>query len=92
MMADETDDCRDVVRYWQTLNEGWECVFGSRFIAGRRRDRLSARQAACSTALVELVHPAAVPDSAERHDQRLQGLPARPRSRAAGRSSRRIST
>ena len=22
MMADESDDCRDVVRYWQTLNEG----------------------------------------------------------------------
>ena len=34
MMADESDDCRDVVRYWQTLNQGWECVFGSRFIAG----------------------------------------------------------
>jgi dolichol-phosphate mannosyltransferase len=34
MMADESDDCRDVVRYWQTLNEGWDCVFGSRFIAG----------------------------------------------------------
>ena len=34
MMADESDDCRDVVRYWRTLNEGWECVFGSRFMAG----------------------------------------------------------
>jgi dolichol-phosphate mannosyltransferase len=34
MMADESDDCRDVVRYWQVLNEGWECVFGSRFIQG----------------------------------------------------------
>lgn len=34
MMADESDDCRDVVRYWQTLNEGWECVFGSRFLTG----------------------------------------------------------
>jgi dolichol-phosphate mannosyltransferase len=34
MMADESDDCRDAVRYWQTLNEGWECVFGSRFLAG----------------------------------------------------------
>jgi dolichol-phosphate mannosyltransferase len=34
MMADESDDCRDVVRYWQLLNEGWECVFGSRFVAG----------------------------------------------------------
>ena len=33
MMADESDDCRDVCRYWQTLNEGWDCVFGSRFAA-----------------------------------------------------------
>jgi dolichol-phosphate mannosyltransferase len=34
MMADESDDCRDVVRYWRALGEGWECVFGSRFVAG----------------------------------------------------------
>jgi len=34
MMADESDDCRDVVRYWQKLNEGFECVFGSRFMKG----------------------------------------------------------
>jgi len=34
MMADESDDCRDVVRYWQKLNEGWDCVFGSRFKKG----------------------------------------------------------
>jgi dolichol-phosphate mannosyltransferase len=34
MMADESDDCRDVVRYWNLLNEGYECVFGSRFMRG----------------------------------------------------------
>jgi dolichol-phosphate mannosyltransferase len=34
MMADESDDCRDVVRYWERLNEGWDCVFGSRFVKG----------------------------------------------------------
>ncbi len=34
MMADESDDCRDVVRYWKLLNEGWDAVFGSRFIRG----------------------------------------------------------
>lgn len=34
MMADESDDCRDVVRYWKKLNEGFDCVFGSRFIRG----------------------------------------------------------
>jgi dolichol-phosphate mannosyltransferase len=34
MMADESDDCRDVVAYWRLLNEGWDAVFGSRFIRG----------------------------------------------------------
>jgi dolichol-phosphate mannosyltransferase len=34
MMADESDDCRDVVHYWHELNKGYDCVFGSRFIKG----------------------------------------------------------
>jgi dolichol-phosphate mannosyltransferase len=34
MMADASDDSRDVVRYWEKLNEGYEAVFGSRFIDG----------------------------------------------------------
>jgi len=34
MMADESDDPQDAVLYWKTLNEGFECVFGSRFIPG----------------------------------------------------------
>lgn len=34
MMADESDDCRDAVRYWEKLNEGYDCVFGSRFMKG----------------------------------------------------------
>ena len=34
MMADESDDCRDVVKYWEELNRGWDCVFGSRFVKG----------------------------------------------------------
>jgi dolichol-phosphate mannosyltransferase len=34
MMADESDDVQDVVRYWNVLNEGYDCVFGSRFIRG----------------------------------------------------------
>ncbi len=34
MMADESDDCRDVVRYWELLNRGWDAVFGSRFLRG----------------------------------------------------------
>ncbi len=34
MMADESDDTRDAVRYWEELNKGYDCVFGSRFIKG----------------------------------------------------------
>lgn len=34
MMADESDDCRDVVSYWEKLKEGYDAVFGSRFIKG----------------------------------------------------------
>jgi dolichol-phosphate mannosyltransferase len=34
MMADESDDCRDVVRYWEELGKGFDCIFGSRFIKG----------------------------------------------------------
>jgi dolichol-phosphate mannosyltransferase len=33
-MADASDDARDVVVYWDKLCEGWDCVFGSRFIRG----------------------------------------------------------
>jgi dolichol-phosphate mannosyltransferase len=34
MMADESDDCRDVVRYCRELQSGYDCVFGSRFMKG----------------------------------------------------------
>ena len=34
MMADGSDQCHDVVRYWNLLNEGYDCVFGSRFMQG----------------------------------------------------------
>jgi dolichol-phosphate mannosyltransferase len=34
MMADESDDCRDIGRYWELLGQGYDAVFGSRFIRG----------------------------------------------------------
>jgi dolichol-phosphate mannosyltransferase len=34
MMADLSDSPRDLVRYWEKLQEGHECVFGSRFLPG----------------------------------------------------------
>ncbi|MBL63842.1 MAG: cell wall biosynthesis glycosyltransferase [Opitutae bacterium] len=33
-MADASDSPHDVVLYWEKLNEGYECVFGSRFVKG----------------------------------------------------------
>ena len=34
MMADASDSPAEAVKYWRLLNEGWDCVFGSRFIKG----------------------------------------------------------
>jgi dolichol-phosphate mannosyltransferase len=34
VMADASDDPRDVITYHRKLSEGWDCVFGSRFIRG----------------------------------------------------------
>jgi dolichol-phosphate mannosyltransferase len=34
MMADASDSPDDAVKYWHLLNEGCDCVFGSRFIKG----------------------------------------------------------
>jgi dolichol-phosphate mannosyltransferase len=34
MMADASDSPADAVSYWELLNKGWDCVFGSRFVEG----------------------------------------------------------
>lgn len=36
MMADLSDSADDLLLYYQTLQEGYDCVFGSRFIRGGR--------------------------------------------------------
>jgi dolichol-phosphate mannosyltransferase len=36
MMADGSDDPRDLVRYYHVLAQGYECVFGSRFMRGAK--------------------------------------------------------
>ncbi len=36
MMADAADDPKDAATYWALLQQGYECVFGSRFIRGGR--------------------------------------------------------
>jgi len=34
VMADASDDPEDLVKYHRLLEEGWDCAFGSRFMAG----------------------------------------------------------
>ena len=34
VMADASDEPRDIVTYWRKLQEGYDCVFGSRFTRG----------------------------------------------------------
>jgi len=36
VMADASDDPADVLKYSRKLEEGYECVFGSRFMRGSR--------------------------------------------------------
>ncbi len=36
MMADGSDDPHDLVRYHELLEQGYDCVFGSRFMSGSR--------------------------------------------------------
>jgi dolichol-phosphate mannosyltransferase len=36
VMADASDDPADVVRYYRKLEEGFDCVFGSRFMSGSK--------------------------------------------------------
>ena len=36
MMADGSDDPADLVRYHELLEQGYDCVFGSRFVSGGR--------------------------------------------------------
>ena len=36
MMADRSDSPNDLIKYWNALNDGYECAFGSRFIKSSR--------------------------------------------------------
>ncbi len=74
MMADESDDCRDVVRYWEVLNEGWDAVFGSRFVRGGGVVDYPAAQAD-SESFGEPVSADYFSRPAERFHQCLQGVP-----------------
>ena len=75
MMADESDDCRDVVRYWNALNEGWDAVFGSRFMKGGGVIDYPWLKL-CLNRMANLFIRLLVRHFAERHHKRIQGLPA----------------
>ncbi len=75
MMADESDDCRDVVRYWHKLNEGYDCVFGSRFIKGGGVVDYPKFKLFLNRIANRFLN--AFPHEAERHHQCLQSLSAR---------------
>jgi dolichol-phosphate mannosyltransferase len=34
VMADQSDDPEDIIRYYDTIAEGYDCAFGSRFVEG----------------------------------------------------------
>jgi len=36
IMADRSDSPKDLVKYWKSLQNGYDCAFGSRFIKGSR--------------------------------------------------------
>ncbi len=39
VMADQSDDPLDIVKYYRKINEGYDAVFGSRFVAGAVVDK-----------------------------------------------------
>ena len=73
MMADESDDCRDVVSYWQTLNQGYDCVFGSRFIKGGGTIDYP-RFKLIMNRLVNTMRAHRFPHLPQRHDECVQSL------------------
>ena len=58
MMADESDDCRDVVRYWEKLNEGYDVFLAAASSRWRWRNRLSQNQVV-SQSVGQLFHQGA---------------------------------
>ena len=76
VMADGSDDPRDVVLYYRVLEAGYDCAFGSRFMPGAVVSDYP-RLKLIDQPDRQPGHPAALPPRLQRHDERVQGLPAR---------------
>ena len=75
-MADESDRPADLLRYWELLQEGKDCVFRQPLHRGWGSLRLPAHQADTEPR-GKRRHPGAFLPETERHHERLQSLPAR---------------
>ena len=91
VMADGSDDPRDVLLYYRVLEAGYDCAFGSRFMPGAVGARLPAPQARRSTASST---PASARSSGTATTtRRTRSRPTAARSsRTSGRCSRTTST
>ena len=76
VMADGSDDPRDVVLYYRVLEAGYDCAFGSRFMPGAGVHDYP-RLKLLMNRIVNTGIRAALPPRLQRHHQRVQGLPAR---------------
>ena len=76
VMADGSDDPRDVVLYYRVLEAGYDCAFGSRFMPGAVVHDYPRLKLAINRDR-QRRHPRALPPRLQRHDERVQGLPPR---------------
>ena len=91
VMADGSDDPRDLVLYYRAARGGLRLRVRLALHAGRGGHRLPAPQARDQPGR-QLGHPRALPARLQRHDQRLQGVPARGDRERSSRCSRTTST
>ncbi len=75
MMADLSDSPRDLVLYYRVLEQGYDCAFGTRFGHGGRTIDYPRLKLVLNR-IVNAGDPAPLPARLQRHDERVQGLPA----------------
>ena len=71
VMADGSDSPADLVAYVRKMQEGYDCVFGSRFMRGAQLVDYPLPKRVMNR-LANFCHPDAVLDVLQRRDQRLQ--------------------